>query len=78
MLLCGNHDYKRSTFDLIVGNIMLEDGVWIGAKSVVCPGVVCRSHSVLSVGSVASAPLDAYGIYRGNPAVKVKERTMEV
>jgi putative colanic acid biosynthesis acetyltransferase WcaF len=77
MLLCGNHDYKRSTFDLIVGDITLENGVWIGAKAVVCPGVQCHSHSVLSVGSVASAPLEAYGIYRGNPAVKIKERRMQ-
>ncbi len=74
MLLCGNHDYSRSTFDLLVGDITLEDGSWIGAKAVVCPGVTCYSHSVLAVGSVASAPLEAYGIYRGNPAVKVKER----
>jgi len=78
MLLCGNHDYKRSTFDLIVGDITLEDGVWIGAKSVVCPGVTCHSHSVLVVGSIASAPLEAYGIYRGNPASKVKERKMDL
>lgn len=77
MLLCGNHNYKRSTFDLIVGDIILEEGVWIGAKSVVCPGVICRSHSVLSVGSIASTTLDSYGIYRGNPAVKVKEREMK-
>jgi putative colanic acid biosynthesis acetyltransferase WcaF len=77
MLLCGNHDYKRSTFDLLVGNITLEDGAWIGAKSVVCPGVICHIHSILAVGSVASAPLDAYGIYRGNPAMKVKERMMQ-
>lgn len=77
MLLCGNHDYKRSTFDLLVGDITLEDGAWIGAKAVVCPGVICHSHSILSVGSVASAPLEAYGIYRGNPAIKVKERVMQ-
>jgi putative colanic acid biosynthesis acetyltransferase WcaF len=76
MLLCGNHDYKSSTFDLMVGDITLEDGVWIGAKSVVCPGVICKSHSVLAVGSVASAHLEAYSIYRGNPATKVKERLM--
>ncbi len=76
MLLCGNHDYKRSTFDLMVGDIALEDGVWIGAKSVVCPGVICKSHSVLAVGSVASNQLEAYTIYRGNPAVKVKERNL--
>src|ERR1043165_2922499 len=28
LLLCGNHDYKKRSFDLIVGNIVLEDGVW--------------------------------------------------
>ena len=74
MLLTGNHDFTKSSFDLITGEITLEEGVWIGAKSVVCPGVICRSHSVLSVGSVASAEMEAYSIYRGNPAVKVKER----
>ena len=35
MLLCGNHDFTSSTFDLIVKPIVLEDGVWIGAKSIV-------------------------------------------
>jgi putative colanic acid biosynthesis acetyltransferase WcaF len=60
----------------MVGSIVLEDGVWIGAKAVVCPGVVCKSHSVLSVGSIASTELEAYYIYRGNPAIKVKERVV--
>lgn len=73
-LLTGNHDYKKSTFDLITGEITLEDGAWVGAKAVVCPGVTCRSHSVLSVGSVATHDLEAYGIYQGNPAVKIRER----
>jgi putative colanic acid biosynthesis acetyltransferase WcaF len=76
MLLTGNHNYKKHTFDLIVGEIRLEDGVWIGAKSVVCPNVVCRSHSILSVGSVANRELEAYTIYQGNPAMKVRERTI--
>lgn len=74
MLLCGNHDYRKPTFDLITGPITLEEGAWIGAQSTVCPGVTCKSHSVLSVGSVASKDLEAYSIYRGNPAVKVRER----
>jgi len=52
----------------------LEDGVWLGAQSVVCPGVTCGSHSVLSVGSVATKDLEAYSIYQGNPAAKVRER----
>lgn len=77
LLLCGNHDYKKSTFDLITGRIILEDGVWIGAKSIVCGGVVCHSHSVLSVNSVATRDLDPYTIYRGNPAQAIKERIIE-
>lgn len=73
-LLCGNHHYKKSTFDLIVQPIELEDGVWIGARGVVTPGVICKSHSILTSNSLAHGVLEAYGIYQGNPAVKVRER----
>jgi len=76
MLLCGNHNYKKPSFDLIAEPITLEEGVWIGARSTVCPGITCRSHSVLSVGSIASSELNAYTIYRGNPAVAVRERNI--
>jgi putative colanic acid biosynthesis acetyltransferase WcaF len=74
MLLCGNHNYKNVAFDLIVKEIKLEDGVWIGAKAIVCPGVKCNSHALLTVGSVATSDLEAYSIYSGNPAVKIKNR----
>jgi putative colanic acid biosynthesis acetyltransferase WcaF len=76
MLLCGNHNYKLSTFDLIVGPITLEDGVWIGAKAIVCPGVLCGSHAVLSVGSVAQKDLQPYTIYSGIPATPIRSRTI--
>lgn len=74
MLLCGNHNYKKSTFDLMVGKIVLEDGCWVGAQSVVCPGVTLHSHAVLGVASVANKNLDAYTIYQGNPAYMVRKR----
>ncbi len=77
MLLTGNHNYKKTTFDLIVKSIILEDGAWVGAKGIVCPGVTMHSNAVLSVGSVATKDLEAWEIYQGNPAVKVKERKVE-
>jgi len=77
LLLSGNHNYKRASFDLILKPITLEDGVWIGANSVVTQGVRCQSHSLLAVGSVASSNLEPYTIYRGNPAVSVKERIIK-
>ncbi len=77
MLLTGNHNFKKSTFDLITSEIELEEGVWIGAKAVVCPGILCKSHSILTVGSVATSNMESYGIYQGNPAKKVKDRQIE-
>ncbi len=74
MLLCGNHNYKKTSFDLMLGNISLKQGAWIGAKSIVCPGVIIGSHAVLTVGSVATQNLEDYTIYRGNPAVAIKKR----
>lgn len=77
MLLCGNHNYKKQTFDLMVGEITIEDGAWVGAKSIVCPGVILHTHSMLGVLSVANHDLDAYFIYQGNPAKQVRERVID-
>ncbi len=74
LLLTGNHNYKKSSFDLITGQIFIDDGAWVGAKAVICPGVRVSSHSIVTVGSVLTKSSSAYGIYQGNPAIKIKER----
>lgn len=74
LLLTGNHDYTVSSFDYRNAPIVLEDGVWIGAKAVVCSGVTCKSHSILTVGSIATKDLEAYTIYQGNPAKEIRKR----
>lgn len=76
MLLCGNHNYQLSTFDLIVKPITIEDSAWIGAQSTVCPGVTAHTHSVLAASSMASKNLDSFSIYRGNPAIKITDRVI--
>jgi|TARA_B110000902_G_scaffold23586_1_gene26139 putative colanic acid biosynthesis acetyltransferase WcaF len=75
-LLCGNHNYKSESFDLITKPIVIEEGVWIGAKSIVLPGVIAKSHSILSAASVTSKDLEPFSIYKGNPAEKVSTRTI--
>ncbi len=76
MLLSGNHNYKKTSFDLILGKIILEDGVWICAKSIVCANVICKSHSILSVNSTATNNLEPYSIYSGTPAKKIRDRKL--
>ena len=77
MLLCGNHNYKKRTFDLITGEINLKDGCWVGAKSTVCPNVTLFENSILTVGSIATYDLESNGIYQGNPAKKIRTRIFE-
>jgi len=73
-LQCGNHNYKTTTFDLMIAPITLKQGSWIGAKSCVAPGVTVGSHAILTMGSAATKNLEAYKIYSGNPAVYQKDR----
>ena len=74
LLLTGNHDFTKSTFDLIAKPITIQNGGWIGAGATVCPGVTVRSHAVLTVNSVANKDLEDYAIYQGNPAIFIKKR----
>lgn len=77
LLLTGNHDYTLSSFDYRNAPIVIEDGAWIGAKTVVCPGVTVHSHSILTVGSIATKDMEEYGIYQGNPAQLIRKRTIK-
>ena len=74
LLLTGNHNYKKQSFDLETGTITLKTGVWIGAKAIVCPSVICNKNAVLSVGAVATKNLLENTVYAGNPATAVRPR----
>lgn len=71
LLLTGTHDHTKVSFDFSSLPIILEDGVWIGAKAIVFGGVTCYTHSILGLNSVAENNLKAYIIYKGNPAIPV-------
>ncbi len=74
MLLTGNHNYKFPSMPYKNAPISICDGAWIGAKSVVCPGVIVNECAILTVGSIATKDLESFGIYQGNPAQKIRTR----
>lgn len=76
VLLTGSHDYKSKDFKLLTGSIIIESGVWIGALAIVNKGITIGSHAMLTSGSVATGDLESYSIYQGNPAKKIRERTI--
>jgi len=77
LLITGNHDYTKVDFPYRNAPIVIEDGAWIGAKSVVTPGVTIKSHSILTLGTICIKDTEPYGIYQGNPAVKVRDRVIK-
>ena len=48
----GNHDFKKKEFDLISEQIIINDNCWIGAKSVLSPGVNLKSNSIVKINSL--------------------------
>lgn len=76
LILTGSHDHTKTSFDFISLPVVLEDGAWMGANAVLYGGVTCHSHSILGINAVAETNLEAFTIYKGNPAVPVLKRVI--
>ena len=75
-LCTGNHDYTSPTFDLTTRPIRVERGAWIGAGAFVGPGVTVGAQAVVCAMSVVTGDLPARGVFQGNPAMCVKQRSI--
>jgi putative colanic acid biosynthesis acetyltransferase WcaF len=73
--VCGaTHDYDDAGFPLIAYAMEIGAYAWVCARASVAPGVNLGEGAVLGLASVATRNLDAWTVYAGAPAVKVKER----
>lgn len=54
--------------------ICIEDDVWIGAGAVIIPGVTIAKGTVIGANSVVTKSTEAYGVYVGAPAKKIRSR----
>jgi maltose O-acetyltransferase len=53
--------------------ITVGDGCWIGARSVILPGVTIGNGCVIATGAVVNRDCGANGLYAGVPARRIKE-----
>lgn len=56
------------------GGITIEDDVWVGVGTVVLDGAVLGKGCVVGACSLVRSTLEPYGVYGGNPLVKIGER----
>jgi putative colanic acid biosynthesis acetyltransferase WcaF len=73
-LCTGSHDWSNPGFTLVTKSIVLEDQVWLSARSIVGPGVTVGEGAVLALGSIATRDLARWHIHQGAPAIPLKPR----
>jgi putative colanic acid biosynthesis acetyltransferase WcaF len=76
-LCTGSHDISYISKPLISSPITLEDNTWICAEAFVGPGVIVREGSIIGARCVIMKPTEAWSVYAGNPAIKIKNRTLK-
>ena len=75
-LCTGSHDHRRSTFELIVKPIVIEEKVWIAARAVVLQGVTVGRGAVVAAGSVVPRDVSSGAIVAGSPCRVIGKRPL--
>jgi len=68
---------KRRAGKSIGDPIKVENGCWIGARSIILPGVTIGEGSIIAAGSVVTKDCEPNSLYAGVPARKVRDLPLE-
>lgn len=80
MILGGDHNYKIAGIPTVFAGrdvtrpTKIGDDVWVGAGSIIMAGVMIGDGAIIAAGSVVTKDVEAYCIYGGTPAKKIKNR----
>lgn len=72
----AGHNYKYLDLPDVAGSIVIGDYVWIGAGSIILPGVTIGEGAVIGAGSIVSRNIPSYSIAVGVPARVIKSRIL--
>ncbi len=74
----SNHQFKNPNVPIIeqgsfkFSHVILHKGCWIGANSIILPGVEIGENSVVGAGSIVTKNVPARTLYAGNPAKLIR------
>ncbi|MBN3859510.1 antibiotic acetyltransferase [Neisseriaceae bacterium PsAf] len=86
ILMGGNNSHSTDWFSLYTfidnmedtyiskGETHIQDGVWIGMRAMIMPGVTLGEGSVIASNSVVTKDIPPYSVVAGSPAKVVKYR----
>lgn len=76
----NNHDFNDLSIPIIdqghkpPGSVLIEQGAWIGAGTVILPGVSIGRNSVIGAGSIVTKSIPPMSVAAGNPARLIRSR----
>lgn len=75
-ILTGTHEVggpERRAGDACAMPVHIGDGCWLGARSLIMPGVTVGDGCVIAAGAVVIRDCEPNGMYAGVPAKRVKD-----
>ena len=73
----ASHDITKPNRPLVTAPITICDGVWIGARAIVLPGVTIGEGAVVAAGAVVTKDVEPWTVVGGNPAKFIKKRELK-
>ncbi|STY31419.1 chloramphenicol acetyltransferase [Legionella wadsworthii] len=86
IMMGGNHNHRSDWFCLYPfadnyiqayqgkGDTHIGDGVWLGMRSLIMPGITIGEGAIIAANSVVTKNVEPYSIVAGSPAKLVKKR----
>ena len=79
-ILHNSHNHNRTDVAMIEQGVttnnppIIEDDVWLARNVIVLPGVTIKKGTIVAVGAIVNKDTEAYSVYGGIPAKKIKSR----
>lgn len=80
MIYTANHEISDINTPMIMQGdtpkkgVIIKDDVWIGARSILLPGVTVHKGAVVAAGAVVTKDVPPFAIVGGNPARVIRYR----
>ena len=73
----ASHDITKPNRPLVTAPITIGDGVWIGARAILLPGVTIGEGAIVAAGAVVTKDVEPWAVVGGNPAKFIKKRELK-
>lgn len=72
-IISANHNFLNFEIYEKSKPIKIDENVWIGANSIILPGVKIGKNSIIAAGSIVTRDVDDNSLCAGNPAKFIKK-----